>query len=43
MVEIEFNYNQTKIIIQCNLNDKMKDIFHKLYTKLDKKQNEFYF
>ena len=43
MVEIEFNYNQTKIIIQCNLNDKMKDIFHKLYTKLDNKQDEFYF
>ena len=43
MVEIEFIYNQIKIILQCNLNDKMKDIFHKFTTKLDNKQNEIYF
>ena len=43
MVEIEFIYNQIKIINQCNLNDKMKDIFIKFAIKLDKKPDEIYF
>ena len=40
MVEIEFIYNQNKKIIQWNLNDKMKDIFLKYETKIDKKLGE---
>ena len=43
MVEIEFNYNQAKTIIQCNLNDKMKTIFQKYSTKIDKNVGELYF
>ena len=43
MVEIEFIYNQNQTIIQCNLNDKMKDIFLKYATKIDKKLGELYF
>ena len=43
MFEIEFIYNQTKVIIQCNLNDKMKDILQKLIIKIEKKKDEVYF
>ena len=27
MVEVEFNYNENKTIIKCNLNDKIRDIY----------------
>ena len=36
MVEIEFIYCQKKILIQGNLNDKMKDVFLKLSPKIEK-------
>ena len=36
MFEVEFYYNGKNIIIQCNLNDKMKDIFIKYGIKLEK-------
>ena len=35
MAEVEFIYNSAKTIIQCNKNDKMKDIFQKFKQKTD--------
>ena len=43
MVDIDFIYNQKKISIQCNLDDKMKDIFHKFIIKSEKKLEDIYF
>ena len=43
MAEVEFIYNGEKIIIQCNLNDKMKDIFNKYIIKLGIEINSVYF
>jgi len=43
MVDIEFIYNQTKILLQCNLTDKMDEIFHKFTIKADKKQEDIFF
>ena len=43
MVDIEFIYNQSKISLQCNLNDKMKDIFQKFTIKVDMKREDIYF
>ena len=33
MAQIEFTYNGTKTIIQCNLDEMMKDIIHKFLIK----------
>ena len=35
MVEIEFNYNNRINIIQCNKNEKMKDIFNRFEIKIE--------
>ncbi len=43
MLDIDFIYNQKKISIQCNLDDKMKDIFHKFIIKSEKKLEDIYF
>ena len=43
MVEIDFFYNGMKTMIQCNDDDKMKDIMHKFSTKLDVDLNTIYF
>jgi len=43
MVDIEFIYNQTQIFLQCNLTDKMDEIFHKFAIKADKKQEDIFF
>ena len=43
MVDTEFIYNQTKILLQCNLTDKMDEIFHKFTIKADKKQEDIFF
>ena len=40
-VEVEFNYNGTKVIVQCNPNDKMKGIIKKFITKCNI-ENEIY-
>ena len=43
MFEVEFYYNGKNTIIQCNINDKMKDIFIKYGIKLEKDINSLYF
>ena len=43
MFEVEFYYKGKNTIIQCNLNDKMKDIFIKYGIKLEKDINSLYF
>ena len=43
MAEIEFIYNGQKSIVQCNIDDKMKDIFKKYAAKIDKDISIFIF
>ena len=43
MVEVEFNYNYDNTIIQCNMQDKVKDIINRYLTKCQKKIDEVYF
>ena len=43
MVEVEFNYNENKNIIQCNLNDKMRDICQNYLNKINEDKNNIYF
>ena len=39
MVEVLFIYEGQKIIIQCNIEDKMKDIINKFENKIKKEEN----
>ena len=41
MAEIEFYYDSNNIKIQCNKNEKLKDIFQKFKTKIGNSQNSF--
>ena len=43
MAQIEFTFQSVKISIQCNLEEKMKDIILKFLIKLDKKNEDFFF
>ena len=43
MFEVAFLYNGENTIIQCNLNDKMKDILKRFEIKLGKDINSLYF
>jgi len=43
MVEVEFNYNGKKTTIQCNLNEKIKDIINKFIIKIEKNLDDLYF
>ena len=43
MVEVEFMFNGTKTTIQCNLEDKMKDIIKKYSSKFNKNIKDFFF
>ena len=43
MFEVAFNYNGINTIIQCNLNDKMKDILIKFGMKIGININSLYF
>ena len=43
MFEVAFNYNGVNTIIQCNLNDKMKEIFIKFGMKIEIDINSLYF
>ena len=43
MVEVEFIFNSIKTIIQCNINEKMNDIFNKYIIKIGKNINDIYF
>ena len=43
MVEVEFYYNDIKTIIQCKLNDKIKDICQSYLNKINEDKNNIYF
>jgi len=43
MVEAEFNYNGIKTIIQCNLDNKIKDICKNYLNKINEDKNNIYF
>ena len=43
MFEVGFNYNGGNTTIQCNIIDKMEDIFNKFGMKLGKDINSLYF
>ena len=43
MTEVIFNYEGIETIIQCNKNDKMKEIINKYLIKIDKKEEDLYF
>ena len=44
MAEVTFDYESLNIDIQCNLNDKMKDIINKFLVKIEKNdQNILYY
>ena len=40
MVEVIFNYKGINTIIQCNINDKMKDIINRFLIKIGKNEND---
>ena len=42
-MEVDFIYNQRKIVIEGNLNDKMKDLFLKFSIKAEKEIEKIYF
>ena len=42
MAEIEFIYNGIKTVIQCNINEKMKDIINKFVIKIGKEIKSLY-
>jgi hypothetical protein len=39
MIEVLFIYEGQNIIIQCNIDDKMKDIINKFKTKIKEEDN----
>ena len=43
MAEVEFIYNGTKTIIQCNLNEKMKDIYKRFKDKIGLNNKNLYY
>ena len=43
MVEVEFIYGGIRTIIQCNINEKMNDIYNKYIIKIRKNINDIYF
>ena len=40
MAEVIFNYEESNIIIQCNINDKMEDIIKRFLIKIIKNEND---
>ena len=43
MAKVIFNYNEIQIEIQCNINDKIKDIYKKYETKIGKDISKLFF
>ena len=43
MTEVKFDYNHIQTIIQCNLNDKIEDVFKKYEIKTGKDISQLYF
>ena len=42
MAEVIFNYEGKITIIQCNINDKIKDIIDKFLIKIEKQGDNFF-
>ena len=43
MAEVVFNFKGVETTIQCNINDKMKEIKNKFITKTQNEENKIYF
>ena len=43
MAEAIFNYEGINTTIQCEINEKMKDIINRFLIKLEKKENNLYY
>jgi len=43
MVEVKFNFNEIQTIIQCNLNEKIEDVYKKYEIKIRKDISQLYF
>ena len=43
MAQVEFNYNGNKTIIQCNLDEVMKDIIQRFIIKIQLKNEKVFF
>ena len=43
MTEVIFNYEGSNTTIQCNINDKMKDIIDAFLIKMQNKENNLYY
>ena len=43
MAEVIFNYEGINTIIQCEMDEKMKDIIDRFLIKLEKKENNLYY
>ena len=43
MAQVNFNYNGTKTVIQCQKDKKMKDIFKRLLPKINTDINKVFF
>ena len=43
MAEIIFNYEGINTVIQCDTNDKMKDIINIFMIKINNKENNLYY
>ena len=43
MIEVIFTYNETNTIIQCNLKDKINDIYQQFKNHIDLKNNNIYY
>ena len=43
MIQVDFNYESKKTIIQCNPDDTMESIIHKFLTKIENTSKELFF
>ena len=43
MAKVIFNYNEIKTEIQCNLNEKIEDVYKKYEIKIGKDISQLYF
>ena len=43
MAEVVFDYNGNKVTIQCQKNEKMKDIFQRFTNKINIKSNQIFY
>ena len=43
MVEVIFNYQGINTTVQCEINNKMKNIIEKFLSKIEKKEDIYYY